>query len=161
MKKKRKMIVLALVSLIVLAGCLCTAYVRSAKPNYIDFKYVTEIEVDENLLENESFPWMSIIDEKYHPFFNEGYLKNNYGSQILEHEDFSDKDKCTYIVTFGRKLDSIAYKRSEARTKYLGFIPRQLIGKVSLSDETDNKIYVYKIQKINLVNDMYNGNYYL
>lgn len=136
-------------------------YAHSVKTNYIDFKYATEIEVDENLLADEQFPWISVIDEKFDPLFTEEYLGNKYGSQILKHEDFSDKDNCTYIVTFGRKLHSIAYKCIEARTKHLGFIPKQLIGKVSLSDETDNKIYVYKIQKINLVSDYYNGNYYL
>ena len=161
MKKKRKMIIPAAAGFIVLVGCLCAAHIRSAKPNYIDFKYVTEMEIDENLLKDESFPWMSVIDEEYEPFFNEEYLVNKYGSQILKYEDFSDKDEYTYIVTFGRKLNSIAYKRSEARTKYSGVIPKQLIGKVSLSDETDNKIYVYKTQKINLVNDYHGGNYYL
>lgn len=115
---------------------------------YLNFEYVTDIDVSEKAVKDQDFPWLSIIDEKYNPFWNKDYLIKHFGEDVLACEDFSDTDKCSYIVTIGRPLCLIGYKLCEARTKYFGLIPRQYIGKVSLSDEIDNsKIYVYRIKK--------------
>lgn len=163
MLKKQKTIVISVITALVLtAMCFGMHYLCFERTIYPDFEYVIAIDVPEKAVENQDFPWLSIIDEKYNPFWDKDYLTKHFGDDILNYEDFSDTDKYSYIVTIGRKLCSIGYKPCEARTKYFGVIPKQYIGKVSLSDETDkSKIYVYRIEKINLVHDQYGADYYL
>lgn len=164
MDNYKKTIIISVVtsSIVVCLGFLLH-YLYFERFVYLDFEYVTTIDVSKKSVEEEpSFPWMSIIDERYYPLYNKDFLVNLYGKDILKYEDFSDTDKYSYIVTFGRKLCSIAYKPCEARTKYFGLIPRQYRGKVTLGDEVDYElIYVYRIKKINLVHDEYGTDYYL
>lgn len=159
---KKIVAISAVTSFAVVVMCFCMHYLYFEKIIYLNFEYVTDIDVSEKAVKDQDFPWLSIIDEKYNPFWNKDYLIKHFGEDVLACEDFSDTDKCSYIVTIGRPLCLIGYKLCEARTKYFGLIPRQYIGKVSLSDEIDNsKIYVYRIKKINLVNDQYGSDYYL
>ncbi|MGN0444156.1 MAG: hypothetical protein ACI4F5_06035 [Acutalibacteraceae bacterium] len=162
MTKQKRAIVFILIGMLVAVLCVSACYLYLTKTIYLDFEYVTEIDIVEKQDEYQPFPWMTVIDESFNPSFNKEYLSDLYGEEIFEHEDFSDTDQYTYIVTFGRKLNLIAYKPFEARTKYLGIIPKQYLGKVSLSDETDSeKIYVYRTKRINLVQDEYGTDYYL
>lgn len=162
MTKQKRAIVFILIGLLVAVLCVSACYLYLTKTIYLDFEYVTEIDIVEKQDEYQPFPWMTVIDESFNPSFNKEYLSDLYGKEIFEYEDFSDTDQYTYIVTFGRKLNLIAYKPCEARTKYLGIIPKQYLGKVSLSDETDSeKIYVYRTKRINLVQDEYGTDFYL
>lgn len=159
---KKAVIVSIITGLIVVVLCFWLHYFYFERYIYLDFEYVTTIDVSKKSTEEPPFPWISIIDEQYNPFWNKELLVKQYGKVILNYEDFSDTDKYSYIVTFGKKLRLIAYKPCEARTKYLGLIPKQYIGKVFLDGEADNsKIYVYKIKKINMVHDEYGTDYYL
>lgn len=130
--------------------------------NYLDFTLLNSIQISGNQIKASECPWISIIDESYDPFYDELYLQNTYGSirvnQLLEG---IDKEKYSYIVTMGRELKQIAFVRHEARTKFFGIIPRQYIGKVQLSSQQTNKIYLYQMKKINLVHDQYDQDYFL
>lgn len=163
MNKRKKVSISILAGFVAVCLGLALHYWCFGRLVYLDFEYVTAVDVSLKAdAEESSFPWMSIIDEKYNPLFSSGFLVNLYGEEILKSVDFSDTDRYSYVVTFGRKLCSIAYRPCEARTKYFGVIPRQYKGKVSLADEVDSgKIYVYRLDKINMVHDEYGTDYYL
>lgn len=151
MNKIRNLIFAVSIGLLAMVIFIVAVYTYCYKENYIRFCYVTEINVDPKVLEKEQFLWLSVIDEKYNPFFDETYLVGNYGEDILKHEKFADKDKFSYIVTFGRKLECVTYKYSEAKPKLVGLVPKQYLGRVTLCGERNNKIYVYKIPKADII----------
>ena len=136
-------------------------YAYFFKYTYLNFEYIDSVKVSSQDLQKETFAWISLIDEDFEPFWDEEYLKNTY-SIPEEYFSFFDKDEYTYVITFGRKLNLLYFKMSEARTKYLGVLPKQYIARVVLSEEADDYLYIYRTKKINIVNDYYgNGKDYV
>ena len=129
--------------------------------NFLDFSLVSSTKINSKQIHASDYPWISIIDENFNPFYDEQYLQNTYGPCVNQMLKAIDKDKYSYIVTIGKELERIAFVRSEARTKVLGVIPKQYIGKVQLSSQQTNRIYLYQIKKINLVHDQYDLDYFL
>ena len=128
------------------------------KNHYLEFDFVTSFDVDEQLIEESAFAWISLISEEYEPLLNIEYIEGQYGVGKLLSEQI-DIDKYTYVVVFGNELKAISYNLCDARTKYFGLIPKQIIARVVLSQNKTSSIYVYRIKRCNIVNDCYGNGF--
>ena len=98
--------------------------------------------------------WHTIRDEKFHPF---------YGLEILQKADLPsdvtiDTQKYTYVVTYGRQLKQIQYRYLDMKNRTLFLLPKQFVGRVLLGKETTEKIYIYRIRKMDIDCDYHNHN---
>ena len=78
------------------------------KNHYLEFDFVTSFDVDEQLIEESAFAWISLISEEYEPLLNIEYIEGQYGVGKLLSEQI-DIDKYTYVVVFGNELKAISY----------------------------------------------------
>ena len=143
---KKMIIALTLVSLLVLS-IIISVYMN--KTIDLKFEKIATYNVDVTT-EKPKRVWISILSEKYKPFFSSEYVFDNYGIDINSN---IDTDKYSYIVTFGHELKQISYCNSFCMSKYLGILPKERIGMVVLSKESTGKVYVYRVKKINIVCD--------
>lgn len=118
-------------------------------PNYknINFEEVYQCSIDINSkVFNETY-WFSIRDDSYNGFFDVQYLDKigvNYS-----HLDF-DYSKYTYVITIGYELSKISYSYHDMKNRKFIFIPKQFIGKVELKKDFSNRVYIYKIKKMDI-----------
>lgn len=152
----KKVVILLLILLLVMASIFVAS--KLIKDHFLEFDFVTSIDVDEQLIEESAFAWMSLISEEYEPLLDIEYLEGQYGIGKILSEQI-DTEKYTYVIVFGHELKAISYNLSDARTKYLGFIPKQIIARVVLSQKKTTSIYVYKVKKCNIVNDYYGNGF--
>lgn len=151
MKNLKKILIVFLV-LILIGGIMFFKYTI---PNYrnINFDEVYQCDIDANTeIFNKTY-WFSIRDNSYNGFFDIGYL-DKIGVDCSK-LDF-DYSKYTYIITIGYELSDISYSYHDMKNRKLIFIPKQFIGKVKLKKEFDNKVYIYKIKKMDIDCDYHN-----
>lgn len=153
----KKTFVFLVMLLIVIIGIVFGAF-NLTKNHYLEFDFVTSFDVDAQLIEESPFSWVPLISEEYEPLLNLDYIEGQYGIGKVLSEQI-DTDKYTYVVVFGNELKAISYNLCDARTKYLGFIPKQITARVVLSKNKTSSIYVYRIKKCNIVNDYYGNGF--
>lgn len=98
--------------------------------------------------------WIALRSPAYNGFFSNDILKNNFN---IEFNEF-DFNKYTYIVTSGYELKQISYSYDTMKNRKFIAIPKQFIGKVVLWDEYKDKIYIYKIPKMDIDCDFHERN---
>ena len=148
---KKIVIIISIVILILLVIVFCIYHL----PIYREIKYEVVFEKDAKTdLSDAYLKWFTVRDGKYNGFFDLEMLESYIGE---EHEKLDVVDY-TYIVTVGRQLKSISYSYSQMKNRNSIGLPKQFIGKVVLSEEQTNKIYVYKVKKIDIDCDYHNPN---
>ncbi len=112
------------------------------KKNYIDLTLISEVQTDEEL----PGTWW-------------GFVFNAEGNSLVEHYNLvlpaTDYNENILIVSGGRKLDSLWYRKySKLLTKSHHNNP--YLGSVKLNKSLhSHTIYIYKIKKINILDDEY------
>lgn len=153
----KKIFVFLLMFFIVIIG-VAFCILNLNKDHFLEFDFVASFDVEEQLIEESAFAWTSLISEEYEPICSIDYIEGQFGiGEALSKQ--IDTDKYSYVVVFGNELKTISYNLCDARTKYLGFIPKQKIAKVVLSKNKTSSIYVYRIKKCNIVNDYYGNGF--
>jgi len=112
----------------------------------IKFEKIGEFEMKESYINNKTFYWFTIRHPEFDGFLSEDAL-NSISEKINIDFDF---DNYTYIFVCGHELKKIEYSYSFVKDRQLIFFAKTFIGQVTLSKETTNKIYVYKIRKTNI-----------
>lgn len=103
----------------------------------LDFIKVTDYTSDFKTSKSQNLYWFSLSNGGC---FTKETL-DRYGVDLDFEPDYS---KYTYIVTVGYKLNDISYSLN-ARKNHV-----QFIGKVILDDEFTNKIYIYRVKRMNI-----------
>ena len=120
----------------------------------IKYEYVATF--SGNISSENSLSWFTLRDEKYHGFFDETRLENLLKTkEKLNNYDFN-YEKYTYVITVGHELKQISYSFSQMKNRKLLFMPKQFVGNVELTKEYTDKIYVYRIKKMDIDCDYHN-----
>ena len=69
-----------------------------------------------------------------------------------------DYDHYTYIVTIGHELINIEYSRSDMKNRIYGIFPKQYVGHVTLKEDLTDKVYIYRIKKMDIDCDYHEPN---
>lgn len=114
----------------------------------IDFEEITSYDINPTInLDESNIVWFSLRDKKYEGFYSNKML-DNYG---IDSQNITfDYDQYTYIFTIGHKLNSIKYSYSLFKNRQFVFFPKQFIGEVNLDENLQNKVFVYKIMKMDI-----------
>ena len=120
----------------------------------IKYEYVATF--SGNISSENSLSWFTLRDEKYHGFFDETRLENLLKTkEKLNNYDFN-YEKYTYVITVGHELKQISYSFSQMKNRKFLFMPKQFVGNVELTKEYTDKIYVYRIKKMDIDCDYHN-----
>lgn len=113
----------------------------------LDFEKVTEIKKGQD---NNDLYWFTLRDEEYNGFYGIEMLEN-LSSNIddVDNIDF-DYENYTYVITIGHELKSISYSYSDMKNRKFLFIPKQFVGDVVLDSMETDKLYIYKIKKMDI-----------
>lgn len=99
--------------------------------------------------------WFTLRDESYSGFYEETRLENLLKSENeFSNLDFK-YDEYTYIITIGHELNKISYTFSQMKNRKLMIIPKQFVGIVDLKKESTEKIYIYKIKRMDIDSDVH------
>ncbi len=97
--------------------------------------------------------WFTLRNKSYDGFYSEEYLKEF----DIDFKQFN-YDKYTYIVTVGHTMKSISYSYDTMKNRKLLVLPKEFIGKIVLNDKFENKVFIYKIKRIDLDCDYHQKN---
>ena len=136
-------VVLACVLLFTCAG-IWVAHIRIFTA--IDFERVCE--KDYKPTKNFSTHlWFTLRSPEYSGFFPEESL-DTLG---VDYNDIPfDYNRYTYIITIGHELLDIKYSRSDMKNRIYGIFGKQYVGHVTLKEETTDKVYIYRIPKMDI-----------
>ena len=131
-------------ALLIIGGSVWMIYTRTFKG--IDFEQVCE--KDYKPTKNFSTHlWLTLRSSEYSGFYSEGVLDTlgvDYNDIIF------DYDRYTYIITIGHELLDIKYSRSDMKNRIYGIFGKQYVGHVTLKEETTDKVYIYRIPKMDI-----------
>lgn len=113
------------------------------------FENVSECEEPNKNIFIEGILWYTVTDEKYQQFFSIDEIKKSI------HYDF-DTENYSYIVCRNHQLKKMTFKISNPKKRKFIFFPYEIVGNAVLDKEADNKIYVYRIRKMNITIDYHN-----
>lgn len=113
----------------------------------LGFEKVTEID---RIPDDNGLYWFTLRHEEYNGFYDVEMLEN-LSSNIddVDNIDF-DYDNYTYVITVGHELKSISYSYSDMKNRKFLFIPKQFVGNVVLDSKETDKLYIYKIKKMDI-----------
>lgn len=150
----KKMIIISLTFSVSLLSVLL--YFFYTKNRNIIFEEFEEYSV--NSTEIESNIWFTLRDEKFNGFYSTEKLKQ-YG---IETDNISfDFEHYTYVITIGHKLKDIKYSYSLTKNRKLLIFPKQFIGRVTLDKDSENKIFIYKIKRMDIDCDYHDPKSYV
>ena len=115
----------------------------------LDFERVYECEEPNKSIFMEGISWCTVTDEKYQQFFSMDEIKKSINY------DF-DTENYSYIVCHNHQLKKMTFKISNPKKRKFIVFPYEIVGNALLDKETDNKIYVYRIRKMNITIDYHN-----
>lgn len=129
----------------------CIIWVVLMKNHTIKYELVEECESTYEYINNSSVKWFTLRSEKYNGFYSENMLKN----YNVKYKKF-DYKRYTYIVVIGHKMKRIEYNYKNMKNRKLLFIPKQFVGIIYLELRQTNKVYIYKINKMDIDCDYHN-----
>ncbi len=139
--------------LLLLMWCFFVSAVCIYHMNFdISFECIGAFDVTEYPENGCSTGWLSLRHPDYNGFYSDEILNQYRIDMDLEY------DKYTYIITFGYELKQISYSYDTVKNRKILFIPKQFIGKVILLDEFKDKLYIYKIPKMDIDCDIHERN---
>ena len=155
MKKKWGIVVTSVILVVVLI--ILTAWLFNKKWD-IQFVEVASYDTGKALPHKDPLVWFSQRHDKYQGFFSIQELEN-YG---IETQDMSfDLKNHTYIFTIGHELKSIEYSYSIFKKRRFIILPKQVIGIVTLDETLVNKVFVYRIRKMDIDCDYHDPKAYV
>lgn len=116
-------------------------YFHNFKP---EFTEVYSNSSNGTIKENSPY-WICLKDPDYNGFFSIGFLEQynvDYDEWDLEHY--------TYIVTFGYEMKNIEYSFSDCKNWNYSILPKNYLGKLTLTSEKTDIIHIYKIKKVDI-----------
>lgn len=138
-----KILILIFLVIILFGGGIWMIYIRAFKS--INFEQVCI--KDGNLERFKEHAWFTLRSPEYHGFYSEELLdtlKVDYDDIIFDYDHY------TYIVTLGHELLNIEYSRSDMKNRIYGIFGKEYVGHVTLKEEFTNKIYIYRIKKLDI-----------
>lgn len=144
--KPRKRIVIIVTVAVLLLALIFGAAILYNHEFVAELEQVAELDSDVN----EDIYWFTLRSESYSPFFEKSYLENIIADKTEISDLKLDYDKYTYVVTVGHKLKSLSYSYSSMKNRVFGFIPKQFVGIVDLSSQHTDKVYIYRIKKMDI-----------
>jgi hypothetical protein len=145
-KKKRKKILRYILIVVLFILVLMSIFLYKKRWD-IQFEEVAFYETNIVLTQDESLLWFSLRHSNYHGFYSVEYLRN-YGVDVSDIE--FDFDNYTYIFTIGHELMRLEYSYSQFKNRRFLMFPKQLIGIVTLDEGLVNKVFVYKINRMDI-----------
>ena len=113
----------------------------------LQFVEIDSVDTNRVLTNEEQIMWFTIRHNNYSGFFSIDILKS-YGIEI--EDSFFEWDNYTYVFTIGHKLKSIEYSYSIFKNRNIVGFPKQLIGIVTLEANAVNKVFIYRIRKMDI-----------
>ena len=95
----------------------------------------------------EDLAWFTLRDASYNGFFPPETL-DSLG--VVDHNISFDYDNYTYVVTVRHELSKISYSYSQTKNRKLIIIPKQFVGNVELKKGITNKVFIYRIKKMDI-----------
>lgn len=130
--------------LLFIAGSVWTIiYTRTFRS--IDFEQVCE--KDYNTEKGKEHFWFTIRSPEFSGFYSEESLDTlgvDYNGVTF------DYDRYTYIITIGHELLNIEYSRNDMKNRICGIFGKQYVGHVTLKEEATDKVYIYRINKMDI-----------
>lgn len=122
----------------------------------LNFEKVAEFDKGQN--DNDLY-WFTLRDKEYHGFYGVEMLENlSFNADDVDDIDF-DYNNYTYIITIDHELKKISYSYSDMKNRKFLFIPKQFVGNVVLDSKETNKLYIYRIKKMDIDCDYHNPDY--
>lgn len=140
-------VILVIVLLLILSVIIIGRIFFYNQKHTLDFVKVTEI--DRTPDDNDIY-WFTLRNEEYNGFYGIEMLEN-LSSNIDDVDNINfDYDNYTYVITVGHELKSISYSYSDMKNRKFLFIPKQFVGNVVLDSKATDKLYIYKIKKMDI-----------
>lgn len=140
-------IVFIIIALLILSVIIIGRIFFYSQKYTLGFEKVTEID---RIPDDNDLYWFTLRHEEYNGFYDVEMLENlssNIGD--VDNIDF-DYDNYTYVITIGHELKSISYSYSDVKNRKFLFIPKQFVGNVVLDSKETDKLYIYKIKKMDI-----------
>jgi len=138
-------IVVAIIVLVVVIAAASVWYIHNNKS--IQFVEIASFDTGQVLTREEKVVWFSLRHESYNGFFS-AELLNNYGVET-EHMTF-DFENYTYIITVGHELRGVEFSYSVFKNRKYFILPDQFVGKVTLDDNLVNRVFFYRVRRMNI-----------
>ena len=156
--KKRGIFLLIVFLIIVVIAVLVVLYHKTWN---LDFEEEESFEYNHTALtqedHNNTLKWFSLRHNSYQGANSIDTLKR-YGVDVEGlHFDF---DNYTYIFTVGHRLISIKHNYSIFDQRNVLLLPNRFVGIVTLNKQCEDKIFVYRIRRLN-INSHKNPNEYI
>lgn len=139
-----KVLIIIFCMILFIGGGIWMIYLRTFKS--IEFEQVCEKQA--TFERSRHILWFTLRSSEYSGFYSEESL-DTLGVENYEDIAF-DYDRYTYIVTIGHELISIEYSRSDMKNRIYGIFGKQYVGHVTLKEEATDKVYIYKIKKMDI-----------
>lgn len=157
MKKKVIIIVSAALAVVFLLAAVSVWLIVSDRN--VSFELISETNYDADYnggyLSENAPAWFSLLD----PNFESDLLGNDFemldNAGIVYNSDTFDVERYSYIVTVGHKLKSLKYNFLKCNQRNEFLLPKQFIGYATLDKTQTDRIYIYRIKKMNINCDIH------
>ena len=156
---KKKVIIIVSAALVIACMLAAVSIWLIVSDRNVSFELISETDYDADYnggyLKENSLAWFSLLD----PNFESDILGS--GTEILDsagivyNSDNFDVEHYTYIVTVGHKLKSLKYSFLKCNQRNEFLLPKQFIGHATLDKTQTDKIYIYRIKKMNINFDIH------
>ena len=157
--KKKWGLLMSIIVLLVFAHILVAAFFwLSYKTWTLQFTEIASYDTGRVLTSEETLVWFSLRHDDYQGFFSSDILKNlgvDAESMIFDFE------QNTYVITIGHELRDIKYRYSTFKKRRFVILPKQAIGIVTLDGSLVNKVFVYRIRKMDIDCDYHDRRAYV
>lgn len=155
-KTVRNITLILLVIILLVLSIIIIGRIFYYKEYVLNFETVAEIDKGQD--DNDLY-WFTLRDEEYHGFYGVEMLENlSFNTDDISNIDF-DYNNYTYVITVGHELKNISYSYSDMKNRKFLVIPKQFVGNVVLDSKGTDKLYIYKIKKMDIDCDYHNPDY--
>lgn len=153
--KKRKALIIFVIMLIFVAVTVILY------KSYFSISFEKIYECNADIPEENDLYWFTQRDASYDGFFgtNNDWIYNLVDKSVDIESMHFDYNNYTYVITIDHELKKISYSYSDMKNRKFLFIPKQFVGNVVLDSKETNKLYIYRIKKMDIDCDYHNPDY--